>query len=149
MWPFAPKSVSRLPRVVIDGVSVVVDADDREFSFERRGVLYTFNGDVFDAGNLGRLDEVERWIAANDAEIRAVVGEHLKGWIEWDGFLPAPLVDITDLGPNNHITCDYSNPHDGGEDAPPHKGRPSVSWGDLGVNVEIVAGRVTDHSAGD
>lgn len=105
------------------------------WEFTENGIDYTLSDNsVFDPSVLARLPEVSKWLEGLDTEINEEVKKHLVGWCDdWRGQKGLVGIDVSWLIAKNEVDVSYAH-----ED-----------WADLGINVVITDGRITDSYAGD
>ena len=89
---------------------------------------------VFDPSVLTKLPNVASWLEELDAQINKEIKKHLEGWCDdWHGQKELVGIDVSWLVTKNEVDVSYAH-----ED-----------WADLGVNVVIRDGKITDSYAGD
>jgi hypothetical protein len=88
---------------------------------------------VFDPSVLSMLPRAAKWLTDLDTEINEEIKKHLEGWCDWKGQKELVRIDVSWLVARNEV--DVSFAHD--------------DWADLGVNIVITDGRITNSYAGD
>ena len=88
---------------------------------------------VFDVAVLPILPKIEEWLAGLESEIDSEIKKHLEGWCDWKGHKDLVNVDVSWLVTKNAVDLSYAH-----ED-----------WADLGVNIVITDGKITNSYAGD
>lgn len=89
---------------------------------------------VFNPAVLDQLPRVRQWIMDLEAKINREIAGHLEHWCEWDDVKKIVAIDVSWLIEERQAEVSYV----GGED-----------WGDLGIDVVLIDGRVDHSDAGD
>ena len=136
MWPFSRK-VSNKPTPTIKVGETLINwrkgLDWWELVIDGTSYSLTDNP-VFDTQIIDELPRIRQWINDLDAEIDKEIAEQLDGWCEWDGKKEIVSIDVSSLLEENRVDVSYA-----GND----------NWGDLGVNIVIVAGKIDHVYSGD
>ena len=136
MWPFSKKTVYSQPAEISrDGLTARYDAGIRQWIFQCEGIQFWLSGIPFNEHAFAWAREAVPVIKKLETSIRDKVAECLK---EWDGVdaRAAELlcVDLDDYAENRAMDLAYV-----GDD----------SWGDMGINIIITDGSITDAYSGD
>lgn len=135
MWPFSRnKSRTPNPSVRVGEISVLWDREFDHWEFNDGQFRYSlYENPEFDVALLNELAEVKKWLIDLDEQISAAIKGHLGDRYEWNGVKDVIGIDVSSLLTKREINVSYADD----------------SWGDLGVNVIITAGKITDSYAGD
>lgn len=135
MWPFRRNNKSTpVPVVRCGSIDVAWDSTYHSWKFSDGEIDYSFSDNpVFDPSVLQHLPKVSQWLEELDCKIHEEVKKYLAGWCDWQGEKDLVDIDVSWLVARNEVDVSYAH-----ED-----------WGDLGVNVVITDGRITDSYAGD
>ena len=135
MWPFSRDQKTAAARVVRSGgIDVEWNSCYGWWEFCADGINYSLHDNPsFDPELLARLPQVTQWLTVLDAEIDAVIAGHLEGWCAWTGRKELVNVDVSWLLQKGQIDASFADD----------------DWGDLGVNVVITGGAISDSYAGD
>ena len=74
-----------------------------------------------------------QWLSDLDTQLDNEIKKHLEGWCDWTGEKQLVGIDVSWLIEKREVDVSYAND----------------DWGDLGVNVVITDGKITDSYAGD
>lgn len=105
------------------------------WEFTDGGIDYSLSDNpVFDPSVLAILPKIATWLKELDAQIDEEIKKHLEGWCDdWCGQKELVGIDVSWLVTKNEVDVSYAH----------------ESWADLGVNVIITDGKITDSYAGD
>lgn len=135
MWPFSRnKKATPVPVVRCGSIDVVWDSTYHSWEFSDGEIDYSFSDNpVFDPSVLQHLPKVSQWLEELDREIHEEVKKQLAGLWDWQGEKDLVGIDVSWLVARNEVDVSYAH----------------EEWADLGVNVVITDGRITDSYAGD
>ncbi len=136
MWPLSRKASDKPTPTIKVGETLIKwrkGLDWWELVIDGTSYSLTDNP-VFDTQIIDELPRIRQWINDLDAEIDKEIAEQLDGWCEWDGKKEVVSIDVSSLLEENRIDVSYA-----GND----------NWGDLGVNIVIVGGKVDHVYSGD
>jgi len=135
MWPFSrSKKSTTVPVIRCGQTDVTWNSTFHWWEFSYGGIDYSLSDNpVFDISVLQHLPRVAQWLEDLECEINEVVKKHLVGWCNWQGEKDLVVIDVSWLVARNEVDVSYAH-----ED-----------WADLGVNVVITDGLITDSYAGD
>jgi hypothetical protein len=136
MWPFtSKKKQSPVPAVRAGDISVRWSAEFEWWEFSDGEFNYSLiDNPEFDVAILNKLGMVKHWLVDLNHEIDAEIKKNLEGWCEWAGEKHVVGIDVSGLISKQEIDVAYAD---------------GADWGDLGVNIVITEGKVTDSYAGD
>lgn len=135
MWPFSRnKQPARVPAIRIGAVSVRWNCEFEWWEFSDEQFSYSLcDNSEFNVALLNELGQAKQWLIELDEQISAVIKTHLWEGSEWNGVKNVVGIDVSSLLSKREIDIAYADD----------------SWGDLGVNVIITAGKITGSYAGD
>jgi hypothetical protein len=136
MWPFAKKPAQPPPDDVSrDGLTARFDSGIRHWVFECEGIQFWLSGIPFNRHAFAWAREAVPVIKNLEANILEKVADCLKEWDEINAPSAELLcVDLDEYAENKTMELVYT-----GDD----------SWGDLGINIMITNGQITDVNSGD
>lgn len=135
MWPFSRnKQPSPVPAIRVGEISVRWDCEFEWWEFSDGQLRYSLcDNPEFDVALLNELGQAKQWLIDLDEQISAVIKKHLWEGCDWNGVKNVIGIDVSSLLTKREIDVSYADD----------------SWGDLGVNVIITAGKITESYAGD
>ena len=136
VWPFSRKKKSTpVPAIRCNGIDVTWNPTVHWWEFTDGGIAYSqCDNPVFDPSVLTRLPDIVHWLEKLDVEINEEIKKYLEGWCdEWRKQKDLVGIDVSWLATKNEVDVSYAH-----ED-----------WADLGINIIITDGRITDSYAGD
>lgn len=136
MWPFSGKQKSpRVPAIRVGPISARWNLEFGWWEFRDGDFAYLLaDNPEFDVALVDQLGKVKRWLSELDQAINAEIKLHLDGRCEWSGNKEVVSIDVSALMSKQEIDVAYVD---------------GDRWGDLGINVVIVAGKVANSYAGD
>ena len=136
MWPFSRNKTSTpVPAIRCGDIDVTWNPISHWWEFSDGGIDYSLSDNsIFDPSVLTKLRKIAEWLEDLDSEIDEEIKQHLEGWCDnWRGQKELVGIDVSWLVAKNEVDVSYAH-----ED-----------WADLGVNVVITDGRITNSYAGD
>jgi hypothetical protein len=135
MWPFGKKETSPPPEdVSVGGMTARYDAKLKHWVFQRDSIEFHLSGIPFDQRAFDWAKEACAAIHSLEDEMRARVVQCLESWPCDKTKAEILSVDLDNYAKSQTIDAAFA-----GDD----------SWGDFGVNVIIIAGKIAEVYGGD
>jgi hypothetical protein len=134
MWPFSKKPIREHPQVALDGTRAWYDHQRNEWSFSIDGIDYSVRGPKLDVALFHAVRRIPEEIAAIKPQIMATIREYVTEWCHSVESAHIVCIDVTSLLSNNMYDITYAGDDD---------------WADLGVNIIVTDGKITQSYAGD
>ena len=130
MWPFGKKETSPPPEDVSrGGLTARYDAKLKLWAFELDGIEFNLSGVPFDENAFEWAKQASAVIRALEGQIRARVVECLQSWPCDKTKAEILYVDLDEYGKSKTIDLAFVG---------------DETWGDFGVNVIIIDGKIVD-----
>jgi hypothetical protein len=135
VWPFSRNKKSiPVPAIRCGHIDITWNPIFHWWEFSDGDIEYSLSeNSVFDPSVLSKLPSVAKWLQDLDAEINDEIKKHIQGWCDWTGQKDLVGIDVSWLATKNEADVAYA-----------HK-----EWADLGVNIVVTDGRITNSYAGD
>lgn len=135
MWPFSRnKKPKPVPTIRCGDVVVTWNRDFLWWEFSRDSIDYSLTDNpVFDPSLLSELPKVSAWLVDLESEIDDEIKKHVEGWCDRKGQKDLVVIDVSWLISKNEVNVSFAH----------------EKWADLGVNIVITNGRITNSYAGD
>lgn len=135
MWPFSrDKKPEPVPTVRCGDVEITWNLEFLWWEFSTGEIDYSLiDNPVFDSSLLSRLTDVAEWLAGLESEIDHEIQKHVDDLCDWQGQKDLIGVDVSWLVTKNEVDVSYGH----------------QDWSDLGVNVVITDGKITNSYSGD
>jgi hypothetical protein len=135
VWPFSRnKKSAAVPAIRCGDIDVTWNRDFNWWEFSVGDKHYSLTDNtVFNPSVLSDLDTVDEWLLKLDNKIDSEIKTHVDGWCEWRGQKELVSIDVSWLIKKREVDVSYA--HD--------------DWADLGVNIVITNGTITNSYAGD